>query len=88
VYRRRGRAFGRREDGPLTLCTAKRHTKVRVLRVAAGTRLTQRLAALGVVPGAILTVVKPHGPAVVSVGGARIAIGRGAARAVEIEVTT
>jgi Fe2+ transport system protein FeoA len=45
----------------------------------------QRLAVLGVVPGVLLTVVKPHGPAIVSLGGARIAIGRGAAQSVEVE---
>jgi Fe2+ transport system protein FeoA len=44
------------------------------------------LAALGVVPGVLLTVLKPHGPAMVSMGGARIAIGKCAAKSVEIEV--
>ena len=82
----------RRSDTPtaikdrLTLDDAERNTKVRVVRVAGRPRLIQRLAALGVVPGVCLTVVKPHGPAIVSLGGARIAIGRGAAQSVEIEI--
>jgi Fe2+ transport system protein FeoA len=47
-----------------------------------------RLATLGVVPGVLLTVIKPHGPAIVSLGGARIAIGRGAAQSVVVEAAT
>lgn len=73
-------------DDRLTLAEAERHSKVRVTRVSGQPRLIQRLAALGVVPGVLLTVLRPHGPAMVSMGGARIAIGKGAARSVEIEV--
>ena len=76
----------RPQNGQLTLAAAPRNSKVRVLQVLGRPRLMQRLAALGVVPGVVLTVVKPHGPAIVSLGGARIAIGRSAANAVEIEV--
>jgi Fe2+ transport system protein FeoA len=71
----------------LTLDDADRDAIVRVVRVAGRPRLIQRLAALGLVPGASLTVLKPHGPAIVSLGGARIAIGRAAAQSVEIEIT-
>ncbi len=70
----------------MTLATAERHSKVRVTRVSGRPRVIQRLAALGVVPGVIMTVLKPHGPTLVSMGGARIAIGRAAADQVEIEV--
>jgi Fe2+ transport system protein FeoA len=76
----------RPQNGQLTLAMAERDSKVRVLQVLGRPRLMQRLAALGVVPGVVLTVVKPHGPAIVSLGGARIAIGRSAANSVEIEV--
>lgn len=69
----------------MTLTGVDRHSKVRVLRVSGRPRLIQRLAALGVVPGAVLTVLKPHGPAVVSLGGARIALGKNAAGHVEVE---
>jgi Fe2+ transport system protein FeoA len=72
----------------LTLDDAERNARVRVVRVVGRPRLIQRLAALGVVPGATLTVVKPHGPAIVSLGGARIAIGNGAAQSVEIEIAS
>ena len=70
----------------LTLAGADRDTTVRVTRVAGRPRLIQRLAAIGVVPGVLLTIVKPHGPSIVSLGGARIAIGKSAAQSVEIEV--
>jgi Fe2+ transport system protein FeoA len=70
----------------LTLDAADRDDKVRVVRVSGRPGLIQRLAALGVVPGVLLTVVKPHTPAIVSMGGARIAIGKAAAQSVEIEV--
>jgi Fe2+ transport system protein FeoA len=69
-----------------TLAAAERHSRVRVTRVSGRPRLIQRLAALGVVPGVSMTVLKPHGPTLVSLGGARIAIGRAAAEHVEIEV--
>ena len=75
--------FGSRQ----TLDTVGRKTTVRVLRVSGRPRLIQRLASLGVVPGVLLTVLKPHGPAIVTLGGARIAIGKAAAQSVEIEVT-
>jgi Fe2+ transport system protein FeoA len=68
-----------------TLATTSRNSRVRVLRISGRPSLMQRLAALGVVPGVLLTVVKPHGPAIVSLGGARIAIGRSAAQLVEVE---
>ena len=70
----------------LTLDDADRDVVVRVVRVAGRPRLIQRLAALGLVPGVSLTVLKPHGPAIVALGGARIAIGQAAAQSVEIEI--
>lgn len=76
----------RPQNGRLTLASAGRNSKVRVLQITGRPRLMQRLAALGVVPGVTLLVVKPHAPAIVSLGGARIAIGRSAAKAVEIEM--
>lgn len=70
----------------LTLADAVRQARVRVVSVSGGPRLLQRLAALGIVPGAVLVVLKPHGPTIVGLGGARIAIGRSAAAAVDVEV--
>lgn len=62
-----------------------RDATVRVVRVSGGRRLVHRLAALGVVPGAELRVVRPRSPALVSIGGGRVAIGRNAARNVVVE---
>lgn len=72
--------------GGMTLLSARSNDRVRVLRVSGRPLVIQRLAALGVVPGVVLTVLKPKGPLVVSMGGARIAIGAAAADSVEIEV--
>lgn len=58
---------------------------MRVVRVTGGRRLVQRLAALGIVPGASITVDRNTGPALISVGHTRLAIGRQAAEAVEVE---
>ena len=78
-----------KSDGIGETCTldeAARNARVRVLRVSGRPRLIQRLAALGVVPGVMLTIVKSRGPSIVSMGGARIAIGKSAAQSVEIEI--
>lgn len=84
--RHRRRAAIATSNGVLTLDAVDRDRRVRVLRVSGRPLMLQRLAALGVVPGVWVTVVKPHSPAIVSVGGARIAIGRSAARSIEVEV--
>ena len=69
-----------------TLAAARRGSTVRVTRISGRPHLIQRLAALGVVPGVLLTVIKPDGPAIVSLGGARIAVGRNAADSIEIDL--
>ena len=69
----------------IALSDVERNGKVRVLQVSGRPRLIQRLAALGIVPGVILTIVKSHAPAIVSLGGARIAIGQSAAESIQIE---
>ena len=71
--------------GALTIDAMRRGGRVRVVRIGGGRRLTHRLAALGVVPGSTITVTRPRGPALVAVDTARIAIGRQAARVIEIE---
>ena len=58
---------------------------MRVRRVTGGRRLVHRLAALGMVPGAIITVTRPRGPALVAIGSATIALSRQAARSIEVE---
>lgn len=71
--------------GALTLDRVRRGSRVRVVRVGGGHRLGHRLAALGVVPGAVVTVARAHGPAVLALNGARIAVGRHAALLIEVE---
>lgn len=69
----------------LTIDAVPRGRRVRVVHVAGGRRLVNRLAALGVVPGALVTVRRPRGPAILALDGTRLAIGSQAARAVEVE---
>ena len=77
----------RPQDSSLTLAEAAQGSRVRVLQVSGRRRLIQRLASLGLVPGVELTVIKPAGPSIVSLGGARIALGHSAAEYVAIEVS-
>ena len=75
----------RRADEASTLGGAARGSTVRVVSVNGGRRMVHRLAALGVVPGARVTVRRPRGPALVSLHGASVAIGTRAAACVEVE---
>ena len=75
-------------SGNATLATVGGNRRVRVLRVVGGRRLVHRLAALGIVPGVYVTVDRSSGPALVSVGDTRIAVGREVAAAVEVEEET
>lgn len=91
--RGRGRGRGRPRRRTLrvsgeaqTLSTMRPHEVARVVRVAGGRRLVQRLAALGIVPGATITVDRASGPALIAVGHTRVAIGRQAAIAIEVVV--
>lgn len=84
--RRRAARRGRPLPGePLTVATAAQSRPVRVVRVTGGHRLVRRLAALGVVPGARITVDRGSGPALIEVGYTRVAIDRRVARSVEVE---
>ena len=55
--------------------------KVKLVRIDAGRGLNSRLAAMGLVPGAELTVVNcgRPGPFVVTVKGSKVMLGRGMA---------
>jgi len=83
--RRRGAIRQAPLDGRLTLDRVRDGSVVRVLRIGGGRQLVHRLAALGVVPGATMTVTRNRCPALVSVNGSRLAVGRNAAAAVEVE---
>ncbi len=86
MRRRRRHEGAATTNGALTLDAVERNSRVRVLRVTGRPLLMQRLSALGVVPGVAVTVVKAHSPAIVSMGGARIAIGQSAAQSVQVEM--
>jgi len=55
--------------------------------VAGGQEVRGRLAALGLLPGTELEVVRNsgHGPFVVAIKGSRVVIGRGMAARIEVE---
>lgn len=70
---------------PLAMVVAGR--KVRMVGVQAGRGLQGRLAAMGLVPGAEIEVVRgsARGPFVVSVKGCRLMLGRGMAHRILVE---
>lgn len=68
-----------------TLAAARGRSRVRVVRVAGPPRLVQRLAALGIVPGAALTVERGSDPTMVEVGHTRVVVDRDVAAAVVVE---
>ncbi len=63
-------------------------TKAVICCLGGGKWLSARAAALGFTPGAEVTVLQNygHGPVIVMVRGARIALGRGEARKIQVEV--
>jgi ferrous iron transport protein A len=65
---------------------AKKRASVRLLR--GGKDFTSRMGTLGFVPGSIVTVIQNygHGPVLVTVKDARVALGRGEALKVLVEV--
>ncbi len=70
----------------LCLNRAARGQHVRISHVQAGRCARLRLAAMGLLPGTPLTVMRAaaRGPVVVAVRGARLALGRGLASAVMV----
>jgi ferrous iron transport protein A len=69
---------------PLTIIQSGR--RVRLQSVDAGRDLAGRLAALGLVPGAELEILRnsPHGPLILRIGESRIALGRGMAEKIRV----
>jgi ferrous iron transport protein A len=70
---------------PLSLAPAGE--PLAIVDVRAGERLRQRLTGLGLVPGTVVEIVQSrgHGPVIVAVGNARLALGRGASHKVLVE---
>jgi ferrous iron transport protein A len=58
-----------------------------IVDVRAGRQLRQRLSCLGLVPGTVVEIVQTlgHGPVILAVGDARLALGRGASHKVLVE---
>ena len=73
-------------DGPW-LSDVAQGSRARLAGVTAGRGLRARLAAMGLVPGAEVLMVKNQGggPAVVEVKGSRLALGRGMARKIRVQ---
>jgi ferrous iron transport protein A len=61
-----------------------------IVDVRAGRQLRMRLSDLGLVPGTVVEVVQSlgHGPVILAVGDARLALGRGASHKVLVEPTS
>jgi len=71
---------------PLTM--VRENARARVAIVYGGRGLVQRLAAMGIYPGAEVTLIRggySPGPLVAKVGESRIALGRGMAQRVMVE---
>ena len=70
----------------MTLYEVKEGDRVRILNITGGHGVKNRLAAIGLFPGAEVKVVKsPPGPVIVEVAGSRVAIGQGMAKKVVVE---
>lgn len=72
-------------DRGLTIADAPRGRTLRVVGVRGGQRMVHRLASLGMVPGASVTVLRRRGVVMVAIGDGRIALGREAASSVSVE---
>jgi len=70
---------------PLSLAPAGE--PLTIIDVCAGQQLRRRLADLGLMPGAVVEVVRSlgHGPVILAVHNTRLALGRGASHKVLVE---
>ena len=73
---------------PVTLETLAKGARARVISVMGGRGMAIKLSAQGIVPGMIVEKIGElrGGPVVLQVGRSRVAIGRGLARRVLVEV--
>ena len=61
--------------------------RVRLLKVNAGEGLSSRLCAMGLTPGVEMTVIQDAGgPLLLSVRDSRLALGRGMAQRIDVEL--
>ncbi len=68
-----------------TITEAPRRAALRVVGVGGGPHVVHRLASLGVVPGAQLSVLQRRGVLIIGIGDGRIALGQEAAAAVTVK---
>jgi len=61
--------------------------RVKLVHIDAGRRLTHRLTELGLTPGVEFSILHANGgPLILSVRGSRIAIGKGMAKKIKVEL--
>ena len=73
----------------ITLDSIGENQKVKVVSISGGWEIRQRLGCLGIHPGDIIIVKRSaimRGPILISVHGNQVALGRGVARRVVLEV--
>ena len=73
----------------ITLDLAKENQKVKVMDISGGWGIRQRLGCLGIHPGDTITVKRSaimRGPILINVHGNQVALGRGVARKIIVEV--
>jgi len=73
----------------ITLDSIRESQKVKVINISGGWGIRQRLAGLGIHPGNEITVKKSaimRGPILISIHGNQVALGRGIARKIIVEV--
>jgi len=72
-----------------TLDAIKENQKVKVISVSGGWGVRQRLGCLGIHPGNMITIKKSaimRGPILISIHGNQVALGRGVASRVMVEI--
>ena len=76
------------DEQELPLSQLRAGVAARVVQVAGGNGLVNRIACLGFTPGAEVTLLQNygHGPLIVCVRGSRLALGRGEAEQILVKV--
>jgi len=76
-------------NGLLPLSMVGTGQKVRLVEISAGTKLRRRLTELGLTPGVELQVMQDQGgPLLLSIYNSRLAVGRGMAHKIMVELIT